>query len=119
MTESTPQVTSNVSVDPGEIRSYARFLQDMETELAAARTELIGNRGRAARAFGSFDRADTAVNKHDAALEGEIEVLEALITRFSELTEGTIQMSRTYADLEELNRTNGAQVSALLNEGDQ
>ena len=119
MTESTPPVTSNVSVDPGEIRSFARFLQQMETELTSARTELIRNRGRAARAFGTFDRADTAVRKHDAALEDEIEYLDALIARFGELTEGTVQLSRTYSDLEELNRTTGTQISTHLSEGGQ
>ncbi len=119
MTESTPPTTSNVSVDPGEIRSFARFLQEMETELTSARTELVRNRNRAARAFGTFDRADAAVRKHDATLESEIDYLDALITRFGELTEGTIRMSRTYSDLEELNRTTGAQISAHLAEGDQ
>ena len=112
-------VRSSISVDPGEIRSFAKFLQEMETELKLARTELVRNRGRAERGFGTFHRADAAVHKHDTALEAEIKQLDALIARFGELTEGTVQMSRTYTDLEELNRATTSQVTAHLAAGAQ
>ncbi|HIT74858.1 MAG TPA: hypothetical protein IAA98_04665 [Candidatus Avipropionibacterium avicola] len=111
---SVPPVTSNVTVDPGEIRAFARFLQDMETELSTTRDSLADNVGEAERTFGKYDGAETAVRKHDTTLQAELDALDALITRFSELTEGTIQVSRKYTDLEELNRTNADVISAHL-----
>lgn len=113
-TSSPPPITSNVTVDPGEIRQFAKFLDEMETELRAIRQPLVDNVEVPERAFGVYQTSQRAARKHRGVLEAEAENLRLLVQRLSEIATGTNELARLYHDLNELNQASGAAVSTHL-----
>jgi len=108
---SAPKVTSSVSVDPGEIRAFAKFLDEMHEELVQITETVRGGTQVPASAFGVYSSSATAAQRHSATLTKELANLDALVARLAEIATQTTSVSRTYSDLEELNSTNGDSIS--------
>ncbi|MFW6600405.1 hypothetical protein ACQBAU_18225 [Propionibacteriaceae bacterium Y2011] len=116
---STPSVTSNVSVDPGEIRAFAKFLDEMHEELTKVETAVKTSKNVPKEAFGAYDASPAAARKHETTLDRELDNLHTLVTRMGELTTGTTHVSKVYTDLEELNSSNGDAVTLHLKSSQQ
>ena len=109
-----PKVTSDVTVDPGEIRAFAKFLGEMETELKAIRTSVEDGKSVPAKAFGVYHASEGAAKRHTTVLDDELKFLGDVVKRMGEITDGTSELSKIYNDLGELNQANSDAVSAHL-----
>lgn len=109
----TPPPPPMVSVDPGDIRDFAKFL-DQVSERVAEIERPLAERARQRTGFGAFVASDTATTQHDKALQAQLANVRALKARVDQLTEGTLLLARRYADTEDLNRSVAADVQAAL-----
>jgi len=109
-----PKVTSDVTVDPGEIRAFAKFLGEMETELKSIRTTVQDGKSVPAKAFGVYHASESAAQRHTKVLDEELTFLDKVVKRMGEVSDGTTQLSKIYTDLAELNQANSDAVSAHL-----
>lgn len=106
-----------VSVDPGDIRDFAKFLDGVNRRIAEVEAPLA-ERARQRVGFGAFDASQAATDQHDQALRASLANVRALRARAAQLTEGTLLLARRYADTEELNRSVAADVQAALQRGE-
>lgn len=111
---SAPKVTSNVTVDPGEIRAFAKFLGEMETELKSIRTSVNDGKSVPAKAFGAYYASEGAAKRHTGVLDDEVKFLDDVVKRMGQIGDGTTELSKIYNDLAELNQANSDAVSAHL-----
>lgn len=102
-----------VTVDPGDLRDFAKLLDQVSQRIAEIETPLA-EQARQQVGFGAFDASAGAAQQHDRALRASLANVRALRARVAQLTEGTLLLARRYADTEELNRSVGADVHAAL-----
>lgn len=105
------KVTSAVTVDPGDLRDFARFLDEVAHEVAAVEKTLAGS-GRAD--FGRYHSSPRATQAHDRAVRAAHANTTALRRRVEELAEGTLLLSRTYAGTEDLNAAEAGAIEAAM-----
>ena len=108
-------VTSGVTVDLGDIRDFARFLDEMAREVKLVE-EALKARHEAADPleFGAYHASQAAQKRHEQSLRAAVDNAEALRARMEELAGGTLALARRYSDLEELNRAIGGDVADAL-----
>lgn len=116
---STRPVTSNVTVDPGEIRAFAKFLDEMATELQAVETSVGDAKQVPAEAFGVYTASADAAQRHGAVVDAEHANLKAIVKRITEISNATNSVAKAYNDLDELNSANGDTIAAHLAAGSQ
>lgn len=108
-------VSSDITVSPGDIRDFARFLDEMASEIAAIETTMRGyTDGTKPVDFGHYYASAAAAARHTGAVGTGHDNLRKLHGRTDEIVEGTLQLARQYAELEELNRVTAAAVTAEL-----
>lgn len=110
-------VTSDVTVDPGEIRAFAKFLDEMLIELQAIETSVSDAKQVPATAFGVYSASAAAAKRHDTVLNAETANLKAIVKRMGEISNATSTVAKNYVDLDELNSANGSSIAAQLAAG--
>lgn len=111
---SQPSVQSSITVDPGQIKQFATFLAEMKSEIQSLH-DRMDTLGIKPEDFGIHGSSKTAGDAHATALTAAIGNLDRLRNRADELVDGTNELSRLYADTEELNRANAEKVAGALN----
>ena len=111
---SQPSVQSSITVDPGQIKQFATFLAEMKSEIQSLhdRMDALGIKPDD---FGIHGSSRAAGEAHATALTAAVGNLDRLRNRADELVDGTNELSRLYADTEELNRANAEKVAGALN----
>lgn len=110
-------VTSDVVVDPGEIRQFAKFLDEMAGEVEKV-TQQVGDftpEGTQKVDWGRYDSSGRAATKHRETVQDAHTQLKALHQRSTEVVDATQVLAGQYADLEDLNRASVEDVNAQLN----
>lgn len=110
----TPPVTSNVTVDPGQITQFAKFLDDMHEELKAVHLRVKAAEDIKPDSFGAYYASPGAHKKYMTTLKAEIDNVKDLVERANEVTTGTNNVAKAYNDLDELNNTNGAAIASHM-----
>lgn len=104
----------SISVEPGQVRDFARFL-DAVTEELATLAQQVRPLPAQPLDFGVFPAADRVRTKHAGTVDVLAANVIALRQRCAELTSGTAAISRQYADLEDLNDTLATTITNELN----
>lgn len=112
---STPQVTSDVTVDPGAIQAYARFLAEMNTEVKQLRTAVARLEQIEPASFGAYSASAGAHRRTNRTVVDERAFLTQVVTRLGQLTDDTRELARDYTDLDELNAVSGQSITTHLN----
>jgi|GEM_PF-2689121 len=110
-------VTSDVTVDPGQIMAFAKFLDEMLSELKTVETAVGEAKQVPATAFGVYRASEGAATRHRKVLDAEVANLKTLVTRMGEIANATTTVAKSYTDLEELNSANGVTINAQLAAG--
>lgn len=106
-------VSSDVAVDAGEIKAFAKFLTEMIDEVDALHRRM-SDLGATDEDFGIHHSSATAGKAHTAALGTAVSNLEKLTTRAAELADGSHAIARNYADVEDLNSASAAGITGVL-----
>lgn len=114
---SRPHVTSDIQVDPGQIRQFAKFLDEMTGEIRSIRDRVQDYTpgGTEKVSFGNYTGSARAAEQHRATVTKGHGALQSLHKRSDDITEATRRLAGQYDDLEELNRATAAQVTTELN----
>lgn len=114
---SRPHVTSDIQVDPGQIRQFAKFLDEMTGEIRSIRDRVQDYTpgGTEKVSFGNYTGSARAAEQHRATVTKGHGALQSLHKRSDDVTEATRRLAGQYDDLEELNRATAAQVTTELN----
>lgn len=110
-----PQVRHDVQVDPGDLQDFARFLDQMVTEVSEIEIQMKRYADADEPAdFGQHHFSSTANSRHNRALESAYNNVQVMRKRLVELVEGTLELSKQYHDLDELNAAAAADIAAAL-----
>lgn len=114
---SRQHVTSDIRVDPGQIRQFAKFLDEMTGEIGAIRNRLHAYtpEGSEKVSFGEYAGSERAAAQHRETISQGNGAMTNLHRRSDDITEATRRLAGQYDDLEELNRATAAQVTTELN----
>lgn len=110
-------VASSITVDPGQIKQFAQFLDEMRGEIDALHRRM-DELGVTSDHFGVHASSRSAGDAHARALARAVTNLDRLRWRADELVDGTNELSRLYGETEELNRTSAANVADLMDRKD-
>lgn len=117
-------ISSDVAVDPGHIRDFARFLEDMAGEFTPAREALAtrqhdaASRGAAGFVdFGRYPSSESARGRHANLVDAAAANAAHLHTRLTEIAGGAHELACRYTDLAELNAANSDDITAALAAG--
>lgn len=113
------QGTGVTSVDPGEIRAFAQFLDEMTGKIKDEMKSDLDNFAKGhPRVFGYYgDSSERAESKHKTMVSNASEYMSTMYERFSNIALGTHAISKRYTDLDELNRSQGAEINTALANG--
>lgn len=116
---SAPTVTSNVGVDPGQIREFAKFIDEMSAEIKEIEDTLANfvQHPEKDEQFGVFTVSPDAVTRHQAVLADNHKDMKNLNHRFHEVVNGGLEVAKRYNDLSELNAAKGGDVEAAMATG--
>lgn len=107
---------TNLSVDPGAIRDFARFLDSQARPLAQVHARMSAR--ESARAdFGEHPAADQAEREHLKVVSSAVDNAGRLKSRHEELVRGTEELAKQYADLDGLNSAAAHEVDAVMRQG--
>ncbi|GAB3625023.1 hypothetical protein GCM10027418_31100 [Mariniluteicoccus endophyticus] len=112
-----PPVRSEVHVDPGDIRDFARFLDEMTERVRDVEKTFepyVREIDPVRADFGAYYASAGATADHDKAVRAAHANLVALRKRVAELSEGTLLLSRGYAAAEDLNASVASDIKAAL-----
>ncbi|MVA74812.1 hypothetical protein GC722_02000 [Auraticoccus sp. F435] len=107
---------SNITVDPGAIRDFARFLDAQGRRLERIRARMSESERRRPD-FGAHPSAAAAERQHARAVSSAVEASTRLAVRHEELVAGTEELAKQYADLSELNRAASDEITAVMEQG--
>lgn len=110
----TPTVTSNVTVDPGQIAQFAKFLDDMQGELKVVHSMVTAVEDIKPDDFGIYNGAPTAYAKYMDTVKAEAGNVQDLVRRANDAITGTAKVAKAYTDLDELNRANGSAITTHM-----
>ncbi len=108
--------TSKLTVDPGAIRDFARFLDAQAPALKRLRDRMRAAEGRRVD-FGEHPSAPAAERKHAAAVTAAAEHSSRVVTRHEELVLGTEELAKQYSELSELNSAASGDITAIMEQG--
>lgn len=108
----------NVSVDPGAIREFARFL-DSQTAGLERIQQRMSDRRDTPPDFGEHPGAAAAERQHQHAVKSATTSSRRLLERHEELVLGTEELAKQYADLSELNTARSSDVTEIMEQGAQ
>lgn len=106
----------DVTVDPGAIRDFARFL-DTQTQTLHTIHRLMAHRGDLKPDFGQHPAADAAERHHLKSVRSAANAAEALAVRHEELVRGTEELAKQYTDLSELNAAASDDIITAMDQG--
>lgn len=110
-----PKGGHDVQVDPGDLKDFAKFLDQMVTEVRQIEIQMKRQVDAEEPVdFGQHHFSRTANSRHDRALESAYNNVQVMRKRLVELVEGTLQLSKQYQDLDELNAAAAADIAAAL-----
>lgn len=110
-----PQVHRDVQVDPGDLKDFAKFLDQMLTEVREIEIQMKRYVDTDEPAdFGQHHFSRTANFRHDQALESAYNNVQVMRKRLVELIDGTVRLSKQYHDLDELNASQASDIAAAL-----
>ncbi|MDN5726834.1 MAG: hypothetical protein L0G99_13035 [Propionibacteriales bacterium] len=110
----TPTVTSNVTVDPGQIAQFAKFLDDMQGDLKIVHSMVTAVEDIKPDDFGIYNGSVTAHTKYMDTVKAEASNVQDLVRRTNDAITGTTNVAKAYNDLDELNRANGAAITSHM-----
>lgn len=106
----------NLSVDPGAIRDFARFLDSQARPLAQIHARMSAR--ESARAdFGEHPAAAPTERHHLEVVRASVASAGRLRDRHDELVRGTEELAKQYADLDGLNGAAASEVDAVMRQG--
>ncbi|WP_026927222.1 hypothetical protein [Granulicoccus phenolivorans] len=108
----------SVSVEPGRVRDFARFLDAVSEELALLEQQVLPLPAKPLD-FGVFPAAERVRTQHSGTVDVLTANVVALRQRCAELASGTAAISRQYADLEDLNNALADTITTELNRSEQ
>ncbi|NNG19756.1 hypothetical protein HJ590_09240 [Naumannella sp. ID2617S] len=110
-------MTSRITVDPGQIREFSKFLDEMTREIGSIRKQVhdYTPSGTEKVHFGEFTKSAQAAKRHHDSVAAGHDRAKRLHDRSDEITEATRRLAGQYDDLEELNGATAAQVTDELN----
>ena len=112
---SEEHVTSSVTVSPGEIKDFAKFLNEISSALDTMKGEALAL--VSAPDLGEYDASQTSYQRYTAATTKHKDFLTTLADRCDRIVTGTNRLADRYADLETLNSAGGNVVQTTLEEG--
>lgn len=114
-----PAITSSVSVDPGQIRDFAKFLDEMSAEVKEIEDTLANfvNHPAKDEQFGIFTVSEQAVSRHQSVLTSSHKNMKHMTHRFHEVVNGGLEVAKRYNDLSELNAAKRGDVEAAMATG--
>lgn len=114
-----PTVTSNVSVDPGKIREFAKFIDEMSGEVKEIEETLANYVNHPAKdeQFGVYTVSKDAVSRHQSVLAANHKNMKQLTHRFHEVVNGGLEVAKRYNDLSELNAAKRGDVETAMEAG--
>ncbi|OYN92746.1 hypothetical protein CGZ91_04600 [Parenemella sanctibonifatiensis] len=119
VTENTPTgpVTSDVTVDPGDIRDFAKFLDEMTTELQGLNQRVDAFKAPGSVGFGKYNASAGAEQRFREAINTHSSNLNRMVTRNQQLTSGSNELAKQYTDLNALNALHSVEVHNAIQEG--
>lgn len=108
---------SNIAVNPGKIDDFARFLDEMQGEIAVLEKKVEALRVDNKADFGAYAGSSTADGRHLDSVDAMKNNLFSLSGRATELVEGTRVIAGRYRTVEDLNGAGTTDVKTALDEG--
>ena len=117
--ENSQPAPQNVGVDPGELSKFAKFLDEATAEVAAIQQDIVDRHldPEKDHDYGRYQTSHTALVRHNKVVDRAGINIGRLEHRFIELTNGTVEVSKRYSDLSDLNAANGASITTALETG--
>lgn len=103
---------SSVTVSPGDIDAFSKFLSAVTSDIDDLATELTSL--ISATDLGEYDKSAAATTRYENAATRHRDHAAALAARADKLVTATSNLARQYLDLEDLNASSASAVTSYL-----
>lgn len=114
---SEPSGASTTTVDPGEIKQFAKFLDEVVTDFTTHVLDKVTGQQPDPELFGDYNESGNAVTKHDTLVTNAGTNLNKLKDKIDNIAQGTHTLSGQYHDLAELNKAQQDDIANALHHG--
>lgn len=111
---STPSTGSVSSVDPGKIKQFAQFLDDIALEFGKQVVDKLAADPDDKEPFGNYDESARAAQRHAQLVTESRTSVTDVHERMTNLASATHTLSARYADVDELNEASSDDVTDAI-----
>jgi len=115
---SSPSTGSVSSVDPGKIKQFAQFLDDITAEFKSNVIDKLAQDPDDKEPFGNYNESSRATQRHAQLVTDSRTNVKDIHERMDNLSAATHALSTRYNDVDELNKASSTTVTDAIAEAE-